>query len=456
MPNGSARFSRDFQLFFGGQLLSNLGNSVTLFLLPLVVFVLTGSALSLAITTAAEFTPYLLLGLIIGAYVDRLPRRQLMIAADVARGVAIISIPLLATAGDLHVWWIYVVGFISSTLSIFFSNAEFAAIPSLVGRDDLVTANGRVSAAYAGSGVAGPLLAGGLLAALHPTAVLYVDAASFLVSAVTLAFIRTPFDAEPHERRRLRDDVVEGLRFVLHHPVLRSISLMMALINFFSTSVVYGQLVFFAKRRLSASDGEVGLMYAAGSLGVVLVGLLAGRLRRRVSFGRAALGGLFVAGALVAAMASTNVFWIGAALWLAAAGTGQLLDINTMSLRQAVTPPELMGRVLSIASVLAWSAIPLGSLLGGLVITTTGNVAAVYAACGLIQMALAALFYLGPLGHAERYEAFAGPRGATPASITVASGERPQTDMGQAAAMSSAAGVPPRADGQAPDSTVEL
>ena len=405
------RLGRDFQLFFGGQLLSNLGSSVTLFALPLVVFLLTGSALNLAVTTAAEFVPYLLFGPLIGAVVDRLPRRRLMILADVARGSVIATIPILGELGHLHVAWIYGVGFVTSVLTIFFSNAEFAAIPCLVGRDDLVRANGRVAAAYAVTGVAGPLLAGLLLAALTAATVLYVDAASFAVSALTLALIRTSFDAERREPTRIREDVVEGLRFVLGNPVLRSISVMMALINFLATSIVYGQLVFFAKRRLDATDSEVGWLYAAGSLGVVLVGLLAGQVRQRWSFGRAALGGLFVSGAFMVAMATTSMFWVGAALWLCAAGAGQLLDINTLSLRQAITPPELLGRVISIASVLAWSAIPLGGLVGGYAISRSGNVAAVYAGCGAMQMLLASLFALGPLGHAERYIAFAAPRG---------------------------------------------
>jgi MFS family permease len=416
------RLGRDFELFFGGQLLSQLGNSVTLFLLPLVVFVLTGSALNLAITTAAEFLPYLLFGLLIGAYVDRLPRRRLMLVSDILRGALIASIPILGTLNALHVEWIYAVSFLGTTLGIFFTNAENAAIPSLVGGADLVAANGRISATYAASGVIGPLIAGALLAILHTSNVLYVDAASFFVSAATLALIRTPFDAAARQRKRVRDDIREGLRFVLGHPVLRTISAMMALINFFSTSIIFGQLVFFAKRRLSASDSEVGWMFAAGSLGAVLVGLLAGRLRRRVSFGRAALGGLFVAGAFVVAMASTATFWAGAVLWMCAAGTVTLLDINTMSLRQAITPPELIGRVLSVAQVLAWSAIPLGGLLGGWLITRTGNVAAVYAGCGAMQMLLSALFAFSPLGHAERYETFAAPR-RSPAAPAVATAE---------------------------------
>lgn len=409
------RLGRDFELFFGGQLLSQLGNSVTLFLLPLVVFVLTGSALNLAITTAAEFLPYLLFGLVIGAYVDRLPRRRLMIVSDVLRALLIASIPVLAAVNALHVEWIYSVSFLGTTLGIFFTNAEYAAIPSLVGKADLVAANGRVSATYAASGVVGPLIAGGLLAVLHAANVLYVDAASFAVSAATLAAIRANFDAKPRERQRVRDDIKEGLRFVLSHPVLRTISAMMALINFFTLSVVFGQLVFFAKRHLQATDSEVGWMFALGSLGAVLVGLVAGRLRRHVSFGRAALGGLFVSGAFIVAMAQTGVFWAGALLWMAAAGSATLLDINTMSLRQAITPPELIGRVLSVAQVLAWSAIPLGGLLGGWLITRTGNVAAVYAGAGAMQMLLAALFALSPLGHAERYETFAAPRRAAAA-----------------------------------------
>jgi MFS family permease len=417
MPDRPPRLGRDFQLFFGGQLLSNLGSSVTLFLLPLVVFVLTGSALNLAVTTAAEFVPYLLFGLVIGALVDRLPRRLLMILADVARAAVIASIPLLRELGNLHVEWIYGVGFVSSVLTIFFNNAEFAAIPCLVGRDDLVRANGRVSAAYSATGVIGPFLAGLLLAALAPTAVLYVDAASFVISALTLALIRTDFNAEARARTRVREDIAEGLRFVLHNPVLRSISAMMALINFFATSIVYGQLVFFAKRHLDASDSEVGWMFAAGSLGAVLVGLGAGRLRQRWSFGHAALGGLFVSGAFMVAMATTSNFWVATALWLGAAGAGGLLDINTLSLRQAITPPELLGRVLSVASVLAWSAIPLGSLVGGYAISRSGNVAFVYAGCGVMQMLLASAFALGPLGHADRYFAFAAPRAArTPES----------------------------------------
>src|SRR5437879_13687452 len=134
MP-GRAHLTSEFWKFWVAQPTSNLGTSFTQFALPLLVFKLTGSALNLAITTAATFLPYLLFGLVIGAWVDRVDRKRLMIATDVARAVVIASIPLLASIDRLSVEWIYVVSFLGTTLSICFSSAEFAAIPSLVPSD---------------------------------------------------------------------------------------------------------------------------------------------------------------------------------------------------------------------------------------------------------------------------------------------------------------------------------
>ena len=153
-------FSSDFWKYWAGQTISNLGSSVTLFALPLLIYKLTGSALNLGIATAAEFIPYLLFGLLLGAWVDRVDRKRMMIFTDIARALIIASIPLLAAFGGLSVWWIYIVGFIQSTLTICFEAGQFAAIPNLVNQDDLVTANGRIQASYSAASVLGPLLAG--------------------------------------------------------------------------------------------------------------------------------------------------------------------------------------------------------------------------------------------------------------------------------------------------------
>jgi MFS family permease len=226
------------------------------------------------------------------------------------------------------------------------------------------------------------------------------------VSALSLALIRRSFNVaadEPKEATSILHDVREGLRYVLSHPVLRNISAMMALINFVGATT-YAELVLFATERLHASKFQIGILFAAGSAGVVVTGLLAGRLRKRFSFTALAMTSLMLMGACTIAFAGMRWFWAAVPLWGAAGGLGILFNINTGSLRQAIVPNHLLSRVLSIAGVLAWSAIPAGALLGGWVIKVTGNVAGVYAAIGILTIAIAAFFrFFTALGDAQRY-----------------------------------------------------
>ena len=416
MAGSSRQPGREFWKFWVGQTISNLGTSFTQFALPLLVFKLTGSALNLAITTAATFLPYLLFGLVIGAWVDRVDRKRLMIATDLARAAVIASIPLLASIDRLSVEWIYLVTFVSTTLSICFASAEFSAIPSLVPSGDgqaIVTANGRIQASYSAAAVVGPLLAGALVAFISVPLLLVVDATSFLVSALSLGLIRISFNvAQPREKKGIREDVVEGLRYVLSHPVLRNISAMMALVNLVGTTA-FAQLVFFGKERLHATDAEIGILFAADSLGVVVLSLAAGPLRKRWRFSTVALGALMLSGALTMVMAAVPVYWVAVPLWATISGLGILFNINTGSLRQAIVPNHLLGRVISVAMVLAWSAIPVGAFLGGLAIEWTHNVALVYAVVGALTVLIPFAFSFTPLGHAERYLPASEPRAAT-------------------------------------------
>src|SRR5438874_2038591 len=199
MPQPARRCDRpmslDFWKFWVGQTISNLGSSFTQWAVPLLVFRLTHSAVNLGIATAATFLPYLLFGLLLGAWMDRVDRKRAMIALDSLNAIVILSIPLVATFWHLSVWWIYGVTFIQSSVFIAFSAGEFAAIPSLVSTDDLVTANGRIQATYSAAQVAGPLLAGALVSLIPLQWVMAFDAASFAVSAVSLATIRKSFNA---------------------------------------------------------------------------------------------------------------------------------------------------------------------------------------------------------------------------------------------------------------------
>ena len=394
----------DFRRFWIGQTVSAFGTSFTELALPLLVFKLTGSPVVLAAAAALTAVPHLAFGLLIGAWADRMDRRRLMIAVDVLAAATAASVPASGALGLLGVGWVFVVVFVLATLSIFFRAAEFGAIPSLVEREELVTANGRIQASLATATVAVPLVAGALLVVLPLERLLLVDAASFLVSAIALGLIRRSFNGPATgARKSLGADVVDGLRYVLRHPVLRNISLMMALVNFVSSSA-FAELVLFAKLRYGASDTEIGILFAAGGVGVVLMSLAAGSLRKRWTFGTVALGALMASGLFIVALSLAPSFWIAVPLWGLAAGLGVLFNINTGSLRQAIVPNRMLGRIITIAMVLAWSAQPLGTMLGGFAIEQTGDVQLVYAAIGIATFLIPLAFWrFSPLGHAERY-----------------------------------------------------
>ena len=411
------QLNSDFWKFWTGETVSSFGSSFTFFALPLLIFRLDPSPIAFAVSSAFWTLPNLFFGLQIGAVTDRLDRKRVMIVSDLLAAGLVASVPAASAAGLLTVWWIFAVIFVASTFSIFFEASEFAAIPALVSREELVSANGRIQASFAAAQVLGPIAAGALVAFLPLETLLLVDAASFLVSAATLWLIRRSFNApRAPARSTIRGDVVEGLRYVLSNPVLRNISIMMALINFI-VATRFAQIVLFAKRQYGASDSEIGYLFAAGGLGVVVCSLAAGPLRRRWSFGNVALGALMLSGLVTVAMAAITSYAVGLVALALAGGLGTLFNINTFSLRQAVVPDYLLGRIITIARVLAWSSTPLGALLGGFAIAWSDNIALVYAVVGVLAFVVALYFRVAsPLAHAERYLAAAAAAAAAASS----------------------------------------
>ncbi len=421
----SPGFGPDFLKFWAGQTISNLGSSFTAFALPLLVYKLTGSALDLAITTASTFLPYALFGLFIGALVDRSDRRRMMIITDILRALVIAAIPLVAALGWLAVGWIYLISFLISVLTIFFNAGEFTAVPSLVGPEQLVAANGRIQASYSAAGIAGPILAGVLVAIAPLETVLYVDAASFLISALSLWLIRASFGGGQTAGSSLLAEVGVGLRYMLRNPVLRDLCIMVALFNLVG-STIGAQLVYFAKRQLGANDSQWAFFAAAGGVGVIILSLLAGSLRQRLPFSKVALGALTLYSLLNIGFAFTAAYWPALLIWSLMSGLGVLFNINVISLFQAMVPQELMGRIMSVATTLVWSAIPIGSFIGGYFIEVSGNIALVFAVIGVASLLIAVGFAFTSLGHAEDYlptEAKAGQGKAQPLLVEEAASE---------------------------------
>jgi len=402
-PAAGAARQADFWKFWVGQVGSSLGSSFTVFALPLLVFTRTGSAIDLAIAGASAALPGLLFGLLIGAWVDRVDRKHLMIATDLLRALAVGSIPALLVLGLLPVEWIYAVSFINATLAVCFTTAQATAIVSLVAQPGLVTANGRLQAGNSAASILGPLLAGALMSVLPLASLLLLDAVSFLGSALALALIRTSFNRlDAPAPARLGAAIREGLAYLFGHPVLRYLALFGLLLNFVAATLGT-QLVLFAKEQLHASDTQLGVLFAAQSAGVFAFALLAGRLRAYLPLSRAILGAVVLHGLLTIGLALSPSYWLAAICLAGMAGLVAIMGINVLSLRQAIVPNQLLGRVSSSLSVLIGAATPLGALLGGLAIERTGQVGSIFALIGALICAIGVVFACTPLRRAEDY-----------------------------------------------------
>jgi MFS family permease len=397
MPSG------DFTKFWLGQVCSNLGSSFTIFALPLLVFRLTDSAMDLAIAGAVSALPGVLFGLLIGAWVDRTDRKRLMIRVDLLRAAAVASIAALDGLGLLAVGWIYAVGFISAALSTCFAAAQATAVVGLVAPDELVAANGRIQASYSAVGILGPLLAGALAAVLALPALLLLDALTFVISALSLGWIRASFNRpSPPVPTRIGAAIREGLAYLFRHPVLRALAIYGLLLNFVAATLG-AQLVFFAKDQLHAADVQLGLLFGAQSAGALGLALLAGSIRKHVRWSRAILGATIAHGLLTVCLAFSPFFWLAAVCLAGMAGLIALMSINVLSVRQAIVPNHLLGRVSSSLGVMIGCAMPLGTLAGGIAIERTGSVQGVFAAIGGSICLIGIAFAFSPLRSAERY-----------------------------------------------------
>jgi MFS family permease len=410
---------RVFGAYFTAHLISGVGTAVTQVMIPLIVFRYTHSPVGLGISFAVEFLPYLLFGLVTGAIVDRLSRRAVMITTDVARGLVVLTLPVLALAGALHVWMVYADGFVVSAFTIGFDAADFAAVPELVPAERLDHANGQLSAASSGAMVAGPFLGGFLLLIAQPTTALVADAASYFASAISLLLIlhRLPGRPERHraDRASVRSDVMDGIRFVFGNPVLRAMAILLALSNLFVGSVVERQVVFLLKVRFDATNSDVAWVVTASGLAIVVASLAAGAVRRRASAAQAILIPMFGGGVCIILAGVLPSLAAVAAIWAVGAALGIFVVVTVRTLRQRLSPPEMLARVITANQVLTWSAIPVGAIAGGWLISEVG-VGVTFVALGSLQVCITAAFLLTPLRTAERSAAatagLAGPHEA--------------------------------------------
>jgi MFS family permease len=390
----------DFGRLWAALSVSLMGTEITALALPLLAALTLGaSALEMGILAAAGQVPFLLFSLPAGAWVDRLPRRPVLIATDVASSLLLVSVPLAVPFGGPNFPHLVVVAFGVGTMAVVSEVAHYAYVPSLVGRERLTESNSRLQVSYSAAAAAGPGLAGALVQLLSAPVAVLADAVSFLISAALLRSIRRPEPppVRPDAGLPMRRSIADGMRKLLGHPLLRAIIVASVPITFF-TSGFLALYVLYATRDLGLAPATIGLIFAAGGVGAISGAMLARRAADRFGVGPAIIGGwvLAAAGALLVPLAAgpTVVVVVILALSKAFEGvTDTVANIHQWSLRQVVTPDRLAGRVTAGHRFAVYGAGAAGALVGGALGTALGLRPALFVcAVGALLSPLLAVF----------------------------------------------------------------
>jgi MFS family permease len=372
----------DFMRLWTGQAVSEIGSAVSTLALPLVAVVtLRATTLQVGLLSAASSLAFLLIALPAGAIVDRLAKRELMLWCDVARLVLVGSVPAAAIIGHLGLGQLYVVAVLVGVLTVFFDVAYQSYVPELVGRGaQLLDANGKLGVTQSFAQVAGPSIGGGLVGLLGAARAMTVDAASYLVSAVSLALIRTrPPEAQRGASddgtpRRLRAEIAEGLGFVVKHPILRKVVACTGTSNLFS-SMSSAILLVFLVRVLHVEAKYTGLLFSVGSVGGMAGGALFAPLAKRIGSARLIWLSILGFGVLTMLTPLARPGWglvpfvIGD---FSMSMSAVLYNVAQVSYRQAICPPELLGRMNASVRWIVWGTMPIGAAIGGALGSTLG------------------------------------------------------------------------------------
>ncbi|MFF7856976.1 MFS transporter [Streptomyces sp. NPDC007904] len=379
----------DFRLLWTGETVSGLGNSITVVALPLIaVEVLDASSTAVGLLAGAVWLPWLLAGLPVGAWVDRMHKRPLMIACDLVAVVALVSIPLAAWLDALTFQHLVVVALTCGTAAVCFSTAYHSYIRIVLDGRDLLEGNATLQGSEAATQVAGPGAAGLLAQAFGAVTALLADAVTFLVSAVCLRRISAvePDSAPDEGRVPLRRQIGEGLRFVGQDRYLRPMVTWGAVINMGLMGYQAIQVVFLV-RAVGLDPAVVGLLLTSGSTGGIVGALAATRVSRRFGTARGLLL-LHIATAPFALLLPMTTAGPGLLLFAMGAflvGIGvSVANVVVGSFRQTYCPPHMLGRVVATAMVINHSAIPLGSLLGGVLGDAVGYRPAMWIMTGVV------------------------------------------------------------------------
>lgn len=358
--------NRDYLLLWGGQLVSTVGSGISQIAYPLLALAITHSPAQAGLVGAVRALSYILFVLPAGALLDRWDRKRVMIYCDIGRALCLASIPLAYALSMLDIVQICVVAFVSGSLGVFFDIAELACMPQVVTKEHLPEALGRWQASAGIMNLIGPPL-GGILFGIRASLPFLFDAISYTASVCSLLFIRVPFQEKREVKpRNIWAEIVEGVQWLWHQPLLRAMALLTSANIFFGAgSTLIGIVI---AQSYHASNAVIGLIFSGAGLGGILGAALAGRILKHFSFAQVVLGALWLYAFLwFPILLLPPPFWLGVISFLLAF-IGPFYGISSIGRRLAMTPDALQSRVNSSSRLISLGSSPLGQVFVGLLL----------------------------------------------------------------------------------------
>ncbi|QOS81246.1 MFS transporter [Paenibacillus sp. JNUCC31] len=364
----------DFRNFWLGHTVSSFGVQITTVAIPLIAaLTMHASPLEMGFLTAVEFLPFLLISLFVGVWVDRKPKRPMMIAADIVRAVALIAIPVGIFMDILTMPLLYIIAAIVGINTVIFEIAHVSYLPTVVKKDELVEGNSKLEFSSSSATVVGQSIGGALIQIFSAPFSILFNIGTYLVSAVYLARIKKQEDAvEVPEgtKQNMGAEIREGAKFVFHNNILRAILIGTVIFNLF-TYVIEPIFILYISRTLALAPVYIGLIFSMSGVGALLGAFVAGPMVKKLGIGKTMVTSLFLAGlvslvipvatllpTLPAVILIMVMYMIDAAMVI-------VYNINQRSLRQGITPQNLQGRMNACMRMFGMGVVPIGAVLGG-------------------------------------------------------------------------------------------
>lgn len=390
---------------------SLFGTQVSQIAIPFIAaVVLKASPGEVGLLTTIEFLPFLLFTLPAGVWVDRFPKKRILVLGDLSRGAMLVSIPVAYALGGLTIWQLYLVGFVNGVATVFFDVADQSYLPTILEREDLVEGNAKLQISQSSAQILGQPFGGGIVALVSAPVAVLVDAVSYLGSALLILWIRvsglaargasrglasaaaaeaveatastgagTTVSVEARAADRddaqnaaggdaggMRSQIRDGLNYILRHEYLGNIAATTATSNLFG-NIGFAIFPVFAYRELQMSPAGVGTIGGLGGAGVLLGALVASRVSARLGIGRTILLAAAVSGPINLLMPLATpelaLLFLSTSFFLTGI-TNVVYNVAQVSLRQAITPEHFLGRMNATMRFLVWGTIPIGSLIG--------------------------------------------------------------------------------------------